>query len=183
MFMRQVPFSLLPSLLALALGSLTGCATSADRSEEASVARKSAAADIRLGPIAAEAVTWQEAIDACKGRGERLPTARDYVDLLRARGITVLEREQVLGEVPKGYYLVDSRNEDGALDAFFMNHDGYRRPSELTAFHKLWTASTPPSHADYAHVFYDEWGGGGGDPREHKKSFRNHFQCVETSGR
>lgn len=168
------------SFLALALFAF-GCASGPARQADFRPARRVATGEPRLTPIAAELATWQEAVDACKRQGTRLPTARDYVDILQAQGITVLEHDEVIGDPPKGYYVVDSRNEDGALDAFFMNHEGYQRSPALKKFHLLWTASTPPGHPEYAHVFYDEWGGGGGDPRDHKKTVRNSYQCVDPA--
>jgi hypothetical protein len=123
-------------------------------------------------------VTWDEAVAYCKSQKAHLPTAREYLDSLKSSGIRSLERNEVTTQPPPGFYLVDSINEDGSRDGFYMNHSGYQRPANLVKFHLLWTASTPPGHADYAHVFYDEWGGGGGKPHEHKKTYKNSFQCV-----
>lgn len=125
-------------------------------------------------------VTWQEAVTYCSERGSHLPTARDYTNALRKLGVETIDAKKVSGPLPEGYdpKVVDCLDPDGSRYAFYLNHQGYKRPAALTQFHRLWTASVPPDHQDYAHVFYDEWGGGGGDPKEHKKSYRNAFQCA-----
>ena len=134
--------------------------------------------------------TWFDAIQFCKTQGAHLPTAREYANVLKSAGTVTLEKNQVTGAAPSGYYLVDSINEDGTSDGFYMNHQAYKHPTpsivahspgqmaEQTAWHLLWTASTPPGHSDYAHVLYDQWGGGGGDPADHLKSRKNSFQCA-----
>ena len=122
--------------------------------------------------------TWQKAVNYCKSIQGHLPTAREYADVLRASGTKTLERVDVSGAPPAGYYGVDCKNEDGSSDFFYMNHSEYVRPATQNGNHLLWTASTPPGHAEYAHVYYDEWGGGGGNPADHLKSKLNSFQCA-----
>ena len=140
--------------------------------------------------------TWLDAVQFCKLQGAHLPTAREYANLLKSAGTVTLEKNQVAGATPVGYYLVDCVDEDGTSDGFYMNHQGYKHPAQsmTTAdqlpgqipgqrasrrpWHLLWTASTPPGHPDYAHVLYDQWGGGGGDPADHLKTRKNSFQCV-----
>lgn len=80
--------------------------------------------------------------------------------------------------LPKNFYLVDSINPDGSRDTFYMNHDGYRKPVGEDGKALLWTSSTPPLHAEYAHVCYEAWGGGGGDPKDHLKTAHNSVRCV-----
>lgn len=123
-------------------------------------------------------LTWQEALEHCKSRNSHLPTAREYANLLRPLGTKILEASEVTGTPPAGYYLVDCKNPDGSLDKFYMNHSGYKRPEGETVNHLLWTSSIPPQHPEFAHVYYDEWGGGGGNPMDHKHSHPNAFQCV-----
>lgn len=125
-------------------------------------------------------VTWQQARQICEEQGGHLPTAREYVAHVRALGTLVLETAEVgAGSPPAGYYLVASVNPDGSRDAFYMNHQGYRRPETDRENYLFWTASRPPQHLQYAHVYYNEWGGGGGKPEEHLLERRNAFQCVE----
>jgi hypothetical protein len=126
-----------------------------------------------------EPATWDEAMRICKERNAHVPTAREYVNKLKPLGIEVLEKNEVKDKAPEGFYLVDSINPDGQRDTFYMSHAKYQRPADLKApFRKLWTSSTPPTHQDFAHVFYEEWGGGGGEPKEHHKKFRNAFECL-----
>ncbi len=125
-------------------------------------------------------MTWNEAVQFCKSQNAHLPLAREYAEMLKEQGIQILEVSEVKGTAPTGFYLVDCRNEDGLLDAFYMNHSGYQRlPGELEN-HLLWTASAPPQFPKYAHVYYDQWGGGGGDPQDHLLTKRNALQCVTT---
>lgn len=123
--------------------------------------------------------TWANAVAYCKGKNSHLPTAREYADHLRPFGTVILEKAEVKeGKIPAGYYLVDSINPGGQRDTFYMNHGNYRRPKEDRVDYLLWTASVPPGHPEYAHVYYNEWGGGGGDPKDHRLSHPNAFQCV-----
>lgn len=123
-------------------------------------------------------MTWEQARAYCQAEGAHLPTAREYAQLLAPRGTRILELEEVNGAPPAGYYLVASVNPDGKRDDFYMNHEQYRRPEEEKENFLLWTASVPPGHLDYAHVYYNEWGGGGGDPRHHRKDYPNSVQCA-----
>ncbi|MGE4133340.1 MAG: hypothetical protein AB7F86_16980 [Bdellovibrionales bacterium] len=122
--------------------------------------------------------TWQQAMDYCQSQGFHLPTAREYARVVAFLGTKILEPSDVKGDPPKGYYLVDSRNPDGSLDRFYMNHSEFKPLPEMTKA-RLWTSSIPPQHPQFAHVLYMEWGGGGGDPKEHKLDYRNAFQCVQ----
>ena len=135
--------------------SLTACTHSAKRAE----APRHPAEAKEPGPIVSKdgadaLVTWDEAMAYCRDRKSHLPTAREYLNALKGAGIKSLEAHEVSGQPPKGFYLVDSINPDGARDTFYMNHEQYDRPKNLTKFHLLWTSSTPPGHAEYAHVFF-----------------------------
>lgn len=123
-------------------------------------------------------MNWEQAILFCKSRKSHLPTAREYAELIEPRGTQVLETSDVVGAAPAGFYLVDSKNPDGSLDKFYMNHSRYKRPASETKSHLLWTASIPPEYPQYAHVYYDEWGGGGGNRQDHLLNQRNAVQCV-----
>jgi hypothetical protein len=123
-------------------------------------------------------MTWDQASAYCTAQGGHLPTAREYARLLAPRGSRILELAEVTGTVPPGYYLVASVNPNGERDDFYMNHEEYRRPEGEKENLLLWTASVPPTHPQYAHVYYNEWGGGGGDPRHHRKDYPNSVQCV-----
>ncbi len=123
-------------------------------------------------------VTYKQALSHCRAQASHLPTAREYADWLQTRGVQVLEKKEVNGSAPKDFYLVDCKNEDGTLDGFYLNHTQYQRPANLVRNHLLWTSSSPPGHLEYAHVYYDEWGGGGGNPQDHLKTRRNAFQCA-----
>jgi len=125
-------------------------------------------------------MNWADAMKFCESQNAHLPTAREYVNLLMPLGVKVLEKEEVEGAPPAGYYLVDSRNPDGSLDGFYMNHSEYRRPLGETENYLLWTSSIPPSHPKYAHVYYTEWGGGGGDPKDHLLTHKNAIRCVKN---
>ncbi|MGZ3770823.1 MAG: hypothetical protein ACXVCP_15130 [Bdellovibrio sp.] len=59
-----------------------------------------------------------------------------------------------------------------------MNHNGYVRPIDEVGNHLLWTSSIPPKYSQYAHVYYDQWGGGGGDPKDHLLNHQNAVQCI-----
>lgn len=157
-------------LFFLLIAFISACASTAGR--------EPAQTETRLSDVYPQKLTWTEAVKFCKERNGHLPTAREYVELLKGHGIKVLEADEATEPTPKDFYLVDSVNEDGTLDKFYMNHKGYKRPSGPARFHLLWTASTPPDHPQYAHVFYDEWGGGGGDPKDHLKTAKNSFQCM-----
>ena len=124
-------------------------------------------------------MTWLEAMAYCQNQGAHLPTAREYANLLKPRGTEILEAEKMSGTAPEGFYLVDSHNPDGSRDTFYMSHKNYRRPVDEKGNHLLWTASIPPLHPQYAHVYYDEWGGGGGNPKDHMLGHRNAVRCAK----
>ncbi len=123
-------------------------------------------------------MTWPDALAYCRSQGAHLPTAREWADLIRPFGTKTLEKAEVQGKPPAGYYLVDCLDPDGSAYAFYMNHTAYRRSADERGNHLLWTASKPPSHQEYAHVYYDEWGGGGGDPKDHLLTHPNAVRCV-----
>jgi hypothetical protein len=123
-------------------------------------------------------MTWSQAVLFCKGQNAHLPTAREYAESLLSRGTLILEMSEVSDVIPKDFYLVDCLNPEGVLDAFYMNHRNYKRPLKDSGDHLLWTASIPPQHPQYAHVYYDQWGGGGGNPEDHLLTSLNAVQCV-----
>lgn len=130
-------------------------------------------------------MTWQDAIRYCRSTARRLPTSRDFACLLPGRGTVVMEAEKMPKPVLPNYYLVDSINPDGSTDSFYMNHQGFKRDPSEKEDHSLWTASCPPNHPGYAHVYFDKWGGGGFDPKfptgeDHKYSHLNSVQCVQS---
>ncbi len=122
--------------------------------------------------------TWSDAVAFCKSQGGHLPTAREYAAALKPAGTKTIDTIQANVAPPAPYYLVDCVNEDGSKDSFYMNHSEYHKPAGQIENHLFWTASSPPGHLDYAHVYYDEWGGGGGNPVDHLKSHFNSFQCI-----
>lgn len=125
-------------------------------------------------------MTWLEGMSYCQSQGQHLPTAREYIMLLLPRGTQILEMNQVNGKAPADFYLVDSTNPDGKRDTFYMNHKNYKKPADEKGGNLLWTSSVPPQHPKYAHVYYDEWGGGGGNPKDHILSHRNAVRCVSN---
>lgn len=125
---------------------------------------------------------WATAMNYCASIGGHVPTSREDVCLLPARGTVAVEASEKPMAQP-GYYLVESRNPDGSFDRFLMNHSAYQRPANETEDHAIWTASIPPALPAYAHVFYDQWGGGGLHPafphgEDHLLTHKNAVQCV-----
>ncbi len=144
------------------------------------VVRKSAASS-QFCPSAREGetclMTWTQAIEFCRNQKAHLPTAREYANLVKSRGTQILE-VSAQATPPAGFYLVDCQNPGGNHDSFYMNHSQYKRSNSESVGHLLWTASFPPQHPQYAHVYYDEWGGGGGKPQDHLMTVQNSVQCI-----
>jgi len=129
-------------------------------------------------------MSWSDAMRFCQTQGLHLPTSRDFACLLPQRGTVTLEFGDMPTPILPGYYLVDSQNPGGVDDRFYMNHDAYKRPSTEKEDHSIWTASLPPDHPGFAHVYFDKWGGGGLDPKyptgeDHRLTHLNSVQCVE----
>lgn len=134
------------------------------------------------GPAAAGEVcrmNQYDALAACLSLGRHLPTTREFAELSVARGakgFKSLEEFAALNKADRaGYYKVENLNPGEREETFYFNHSGYVTPEggPEGVFEPLWTASVVPSHQDYAHVFYPTWGGGGGDPRDHKRDHLN----------
>ena len=125
-------------------------------------------------------MTHAQAEAYCRSQGAHLPTTREFATYsvgMGAKGI--LEAKAVKeGAIPEGYYKVDCLNPGKKRDVFYFNHSGYDRASGSLEGERLWTSSIVPSHPDFAHVFYGDWGGGGGEPKEHKRDFRNGVRCI-----
>ena len=125
---------------------------------------------------------WTDAIAYCLSQKSHLPTARELAELLPARGSKTLEKKDVTGPAPAGYYLVEGVNPGGKQDAFYLNHSGYKRlPEDDQHDYLIWTATTPPGYDDYAHVYYNSFGGGGGEKEDHNKSHPNAVMCVKET--
>jgi hypothetical protein len=123
-------------------------------------------------------MNWKSALTYCEALGGHLPTAREYANSLLPLGTKILETNQVSGSPPDGYYEVECSNPKGAYDSFYMDHSGYQRPASDKENFLFWTSSVPPKHPEFAHVYYNEWGGGGGHPQDHRKDRLNAVQCM-----
>lgn len=122
---------------------------------------------------------WSDAIAHCKSRQSHVPAAKEFAAHLKKFGVLVRQQFGSSDPLPKGFYLVSSINEDGSSDQLLLNHDNYQRPENENQNLKFWTSSSVPGHTEYAHVVYQALGGGGGDPKEHKKATNQHaFQCL-----
>ena len=125
-------------------------------------------------------MTWADAQSYCSSQGGHVPTAREIGELLPQRGSITLEVTDVKGAAPAGFYLVEGFNPGGAKDAFYLNHSGYKRlASDDQENYMIWTATTPPGYEQYAHVYYNSFGGGGGEKEDHLKTHPNNVMCVK----
>ena len=130
-------------------------------------------------------MTEQNAELYCESQNSHLPTTREFARYSVAHeALGILEVSEVeskfLGKAPAGYYRVDNQNPGNQLDSFYFNHQGYNAASGNLGQLQYWTASVVPGHTDYAHVFYGAWGGGGGNPQEHKRTFLNAVRCLKN---
>lgn len=125
-------------------------------------------------------MTQAQADELCTSRGMHLPTSRELVAFSVSMGAKGrLEASEVKrGKVPEGYYLVDSLNPGRKRDPLYFNHTGYDAKRGGLQGELLWTASLVPGKPAYAHVFYGDWGGGGGKPQEHRRTYRNSVRCL-----
>lgn len=132
---------------------------------------------VRAGGICL--MTQADALKACEAQGNHLPTAREFGEFSQANGAKgILEFSNLEEATPAGYYRVDSINPGEISDHLFFSHEGYDADRGALGKFQYWTASQVPKNRDYAHVFYGEWGGGGGDPKEHHVKFANAVRCV-----
>ena len=130
-------------------------------------------------------MTQSQAAEYCAGKNAHLPTSRELVAFSVAFGARgVLEVADVAkrpnSTPPVGYYLVASINPGNERDDFYFSHEGYDAQRAGTEGERLWTSSIVPTHTDFAHVFYGDWGGGGGKSEEHRRNFRNAVRCVSS---
>lgn len=122
---------------------------------------------------------WESAMQYCKDMGGHLPTAREYTQWLKKYGVKTLEAHEVkAGADATGYDPVDCKNPDGTEEVLYVNSKGYTFPPHSKRKLLFWTSSVPFKHPQFAHVYYEEWGGGGGKPEEHRKSYLNAVMCV-----
>lgn len=129
-------------------------------------------------------MNYMQAKEFCQTYYLSLPTVRDFADWSishGAKGILSKEQQQ-LGQIPKDYYLVASIYDDGTSDSFYFSHEGFSKPADVPEDESYWTASTAAQNKDYAHVFYSAFGGGGGKPEEHIKTYKNSVICLEKKG-
>lgn len=133
--------------------------------------------EARVGGICK--MTQENALKACEALGNHLPTAREFGAYSQANGAKgILEVKNQKEKAPAGYYRVDSINPGEVRDDIFFSHEGYDPSRGNLGQHLYWTASLVPANQQYAHVFYGEWGGGGGDPKEHRRDFKHAVRCV-----
>lgn len=128
-------------------------------------------------------MTQPQAEQYCMERDSLLPVARTFGEYSAAKGAKgILEVAEVEalpnGEPPDGYARIDSIDPGGVLDSLYFSHEGYDPGSDGLEEDLFWTASLVASNTDYAHVFYGEWGGGGGEPDEHKLDYLNAVRCL-----
>ena len=129
----------------------------------------------------------QDAWRYCFEQKMHLPTTRELSDFSKQYGGQGrIEVAAAKGAALEGYYLVKSLNPmenstDGkgvVSDEFYMNHQGYKIRAGGLGMEKLWTASEVPGHPGFAHVFYGELGGGGGNPLDHKQTVPHEVRCI-----
>lgn len=131
--------------------------------------------------VALNKMTYQDAKEYCSTNFKSLPTVRDFAEWSIANGAVGILDQKIIdsGNIPDGYYLVASVYDNGSTDSFYFSHQGFRKPKQSIPDDSYWTLSTMPQNHEYAHVFYTAFGGGGGKPEEHKKSFKNAVICLE----
>lgn len=114
-------------------------------------------------------------------RGE-LPSARDTAWAMNPQAILEEDyiKNELKGAVPKGFYSVPGEDAKGKRDVFYFNNDqSPELPGEL-AKNSYWTSTYALgkrggwfkqgkifSHG-YAHVFYGQLRGGGGEKEDHR---------------
>jgi hypothetical protein len=128
-------------------------------------------------------MTEQKAEAYCNALGGHLPSAREFGKWAGEHGAAgILEVSQVeitpKFKVPAGYYKVPCLNPGNIQDDLYFSHQGYNVALGALGNEQLWTSSVVPTKPDYAHVFYGAWGGGGGKPKEHKRSYLNGVRCI-----
>lgn len=123
-------------------------------------------------------LSQRQAEQFCAAMGMHLPTSREFAAYAVSKGAKGLI-EKPAGAVPEGYYLVASVNPGNQRDDFYFNHAGYNVERGAMKGEMIWTASVVPGKEGYAHVFYGDWGGGGGKPEEHLRTYRNTVRCVK----
>ena len=167
----------------LAAVSVVASASSSFASSLSPVVRKTSenatyCSSVSLGEVCR--MTWSDALTYCSSQDAHLPTAREISELLPERGSVTLEVSAVNGTPPPGFYLVEGINPGGAKDAFYLNHSGYKRLAQDDQENYLiWTATTPPGYEQYAHVYYNSFGGGGGEKEDHLKTHPNNVMCAK----
>ncbi|HAZ13361.1 MAG: hypothetical protein A2X86_14940 [Bdellovibrionales bacterium GWA2_49_15] len=100
----------------------------------------------KLTGILKTRVTQYEAERICKGKGMRLPTARELAQVAQiehgAEGISETERD--------GYNLVKGSDSSGNPDHFYFSYKGYKRPADDLGYW-FWSSSVHPDDSDYAY--------------------------------
>jgi hypothetical protein len=120
-------------------------------------------------------MTQYQAEAYCQDQGARLASTRDFALFSQAHGaLGLVEVEDAVLPMPAGYYKVESQNQK----PFYFNHQGYVAPAGDLGSKTFWTSSIVLGHPTHAHVFYGAWGGGGGTPEEHARSFPHFAACV-----
>ena len=123
--------------------------------------------DIKDGDVLM--VTWDQAMHLAKKYHWHIPTTRECAQIQNPDGL--LEEKYVKkvlgGEVPEGYYKVSSKNGWKKDVFYFKNEDVQHTIGTNFAF---WNASRGLTKREYAHVFYRDKGGGGGELEDHLRT-------------
>ncbi|MBY0359748.1 MAG: hypothetical protein K2W82_17230 [Candidatus Obscuribacterales bacterium] len=120
-------------------------------------------------------MTYDEAARYCQEHGGLMPSTRMFASFMNPQNILEVDHvDKVLqGQVPEGYYKVDSQDENGVVDSFYYNNAGGRALSGDLAVNSFWTSSIVLGKPDFAHVFYGPLGGGGGAAHEHARTYKH----------
>jgi hypothetical protein len=94
-----------------------------------------------------------DAINLCRRRGKRLPTARELAVEGTKYGAELLDLNQVSSGIPEGFYLVAAVNSDGKKDQFFYSTENYNRPEGDLGNYWVWSSSVHPHNDGYAYIF------------------------------
>ncbi len=111
-----------------------------------------------------EIMTNVEAVQYCKDKGGRLPSAREWAQYSKSQGAKgTLELSFVFnkldGQAPPDYKLISAMNVDGSNEKFYYNNLGYSFVvSPNTTSYWYWSSSTHSNSSDGGYVFNESLG-------------------------
>jgi hypothetical protein len=92
-------------------------------------------------------MTLQKAEEYCNSQGSRLPTAREYSQFSLSLGAEGLLEEQeykeqkAAGKDVSNYIKVSTKEDNGKIDTFYLDHGGYQTPNGNLGFEWVWSSS------------------------------------------